>query len=80
MPRYFFNVNDQIDEIGRDFETLAEAKCQAVRFAGQMICDASRDFWDAADLALVVTDAKGLMLFTLRTFGTEAPSIRSGGR
>lgn len=77
VPRYFFNVNDQLDDIGREFPALAQAKCEAVRFAGQMICDAAGNFWDSADLELIVTNEKGLMLFTLRFFGTEAPAVRA---
>jgi D-lyxose ketol-isomerase len=76
VSRYFFNINDNLDNEGLEFASLAEAKCEAVRFAGQMICDFASEFWDVGDLALTVTDANGLILFTMRFVGTEAPAIR----
>ena len=76
MPRYFFNVDDQLDKEGLDFDSLSDAKCEAVRFAGRLICDSASEFWDAADFSLTVTNDKGLILFTLRLIGIEAPAIR----
>lgn len=56
---------------------MAEAKCEAVNFAGRSICDRASDFWDAADFSLTVTNETGLILFTFRCFGIEAPAIRA---
>jgi hypothetical protein len=80
VSRYFFNINDSLDKDGLEFECLAEAKCEAVRFAGQMICDFASKFWDVGDLSVTVTDANGLILFTMRFVGTEAPAIRTASR
>ena len=78
MPRFYFNVGDSLDDEGREFATLADAKCKAVTFAGSSICDKANEFWDAADFSLTVTNEKGLILFTFQCFGIEAPAIRTG--
>ncbi|MGZ2412868.1 uncharacterized protein DUF6894 [Sphingomonas sp. F9_3S_D5_B_2] len=80
MPRYHFNVDDDQshrNEEGVELPSLAEAKCQAVRYAGNLICDRSGDFWDRGEFAMTVTDENGLMLFSLQFIGTDAPAIRS---
>ena len=56
------------------------AKCQAVIYAGDMLRDVAEHFWDTADFELTVTDEKGLILFTVRVLGTEAPAIRASDR
>ena len=82
MARYYFHTNNPHertvqDEEGMDFASIYEAKCQAVRYAGEVLCDAAEHFWDSADFELTVTDEKGLILFTMRIVGTEAPAVRS---
>jgi hypothetical protein len=84
VPLYFFHTNnpgelDAQDE-GMDFATIREAKCEAVAYAGRLLCDLAEDFWDYADFELSVTDDKGLIFFTMRVVGTEAPAIRTAGR
>ena len=80
LQRYFFRTNHPkhgADE-GVEFENLRAAKCEAVRFAGRVLCDAAESFWDDADFELTVTDQKGLILFTMQVVLTEAPAIRMG--
>ena len=80
MPRYFFHTNspeDRGEAAGMEFESLHAAKCEAVRYAGQLLCDAAAHFWDNADFEMTVADEKGLILFTMRVVGTEAPAIRT---
>jgi D-lyxose ketol-isomerase len=79
VPRFFFHTNNpqaQGGAEGIEFESIAVAKCEAVRYAGQLLCDEAQHFWDHADFELTVTDEKGLILFTMRVLGTEAPAIR----
>lgn len=77
MSRYFFHTNNPADQPHEvDFQDLQTAKCEAVRFAGELLCDAADRFWDDADFEMTVTDEKGLILFTMRVVGTEAPAIR----
>ena len=81
MARYFFHTNHPDEAItqheGVEFPTVQVAKCEAVTYAGQLLCNAGEHFWDTADFELTVTDENGLMLFTLRMVGTEAPAIRA---
>jgi len=80
MARYFFHIEDGIiaqDEDGIELETLTDAKCEAVKLAGQHICDAAGTFWDKKEWRLTATDGNGLTLFALEFIGTEAPVIQA---
>ena len=79
MSRFVLHVDGGPDQ-PIDASTVAEAKCQAVRFAGELICDSADRFWDTADFRMTVSDGNGLVLFTLQFVGTEAPAIRSVAR
>ena len=39
MPRFFFHVEDRPDDEGTELPSVAAAKCEAVRYAGKLICD-----------------------------------------
>ena len=75
MPQFVFHIHGGPTKVVEGL-SLAEAKCEAVRFAGQLICDSADRFWDAAGFELMVSDVDGLVLFTLQLIGTEAPAIR----
>jgi hypothetical protein len=77
VPRYFFHIKDgvsSLDEEGTVLKDLATAKCQAVQFAGRMICDTASTFWDKEEWKLTVTDERGLTLFSLVFLSTDAPA------
>jgi hypothetical protein len=80
VPRFFFHTNNPLEpalqDEGLELETVHAARCKAVRYAGQLLCDVGERFWDTADFELSVTDDRGLILFTMRVVGTEAPAIR----
>ena len=79
MPKYHFNIADghsPHDSEGIEVESLAVAKCEAIRMAGRIICDAAASFWDRAEWTMTVTDDTGLTMFTLQIVGTEAPACR----
>ena len=84
MARYFFHTNlpseRHLQNEGMEYPSVQKAKCEAVAYAGRLICDASETFWDTSDFEMIVTDENGLMLFTMRVVGTEAPAIRTGLR
>jgi hypothetical protein len=83
MSRYFFQTNNphvERDQDGVEFCNVAAAKSAAVRFAGQLLSDAADHFWDTAAFEMSVSDEKGLVQFTLRLLGNEAPAIRAGAR
>ena len=82
MPRFYFHTNHPTegliqDDEGMDFSSIQEAKCEAVAYAGRLLCDVAETFWDDADFELTVTDDQGLILFVMRVVGTEAPAVRS---
>lgn len=82
MPRFYFHTNhpserDIQDDAGFEFPSIHDAKCEAVKFAGQVLSDTGEHFWDTGDFELTVTDNTGLVLFAMRVVGIEAPAIRS---
>ena len=81
MAAYFFHSNhpterDIQDDEGFDFPSIEEAKRQAIIYAGALLSDSALTFWDTADFELTVTDENGLILFSARVTGVEAPAIR----
>jgi hypothetical protein len=85
VARYFFHTNHPAERILQDdegmvFSNVQKAKAEAVVYAGRLLSDAAEHFWNNADFELIVTDAKGLILFTLRVVGTEAPAVRLANR
>jgi hypothetical protein len=82
VPRFFFHTNHPAeltvqDDEGMVFPSIHEAKCAAVKYAGQLLTDVAEHFWDTADFDLTVTNAKGLILFSMRVVGIEAPAVRA---
>ena len=78
MPRYFFHTESQRDREGTELESIAEAKCQAIKTAGTTVCDEADTFWDTAEWTMTVTDETGLTQFQLCIIGTDAPIISAG--
>lgn len=79
MARYYFNIDDGSgleNTLGMELSSLAAAKCEAVSYAGRLICDHAGEFWNSGDWSMTVTDGKGLSLFSLQLVATESPSIR----
>ena len=73
MDRYFFHLEGQPDDLGIELPSLAAAKCEAVRYAGNLICNEAERFWDTGEFSLTVTDCRNLTLFALTLIGTESP-------
>ena len=81
MPRFFFHIEyDGLahDDEGTELADLPIAKCEAVKLAGQMICDAAGGFWDKDEWKLSATNEEGMTLFSLHFIGVDAPA--AGGR
>jgi hypothetical protein len=69
VPRYFFNVRDGkdiLDTQGTVLPSVAEARDQAIRSAGEMIRSDGETVWNGSDWRMDVTDEAGDRLFTLR--------------
>ena len=82
MARYFFHTNHPAEGRGRDdkgmeFASVHAAKCEAVKYAGELLCDVAEHFWDSRRFELTVTDDQGLILFTMRLVGNRG-SCHSG--
>jgi hypothetical protein len=85
VARYFFHTNHPFeltvqDDEGLEFPSVHDAKCAAVKYAGQLLSDVAQHFWDEADFDLTVTDETGLILFSMRVVGIEAPAVRLADR
>lgn len=76
MPRFFFHIEGGPDDLGLELPSIAQAKCEAARYAGHALWDAADSFWDSAELNMRVVNEDGLVLFTLTISGTDAPAIR----
>lgn len=76
MPRFHFRLAYAKDETGMDLADLTEAKCEALRYAMRLLCEAPNAFCDSPEFTMTVTDENGLVLFTLALVGTDAPVIR----
>jgi uncharacterized protein DUF6894 len=76
MPRFFFRVEGVPDATDVDLPSVAQAKCEAARYAAKLLADAADTFWETGELSVVVTDEAGLTLFALSISGTDAPAIR----
>ena len=59
-----------------DLPNVAEAKCEAARYLGRMVCEEAAQFWESGELSLIVCDDKGLVLFTLDMIARDAPALR----
>lgn len=83
MPRYFFNVHDGrdlVDTEGSDLSGLDHARQEAVRTAGELLRDGGHaDFWSGEEWQMVVTDERGLEVFTL-TFKATQPGFQGPQR
>jgi hypothetical protein len=79
MPRYHYHLHtgaEDRDETGIELHDLEEAKCEAVKTAGRLICDDAAGFWNRDEWRMTVTDVAGLTLFELHLVGIESAAIR----
>jgi hypothetical protein len=75
--RYYFNVAGAMydpDNEGLEFETITEARIQAVQFAAEMLHDHPTIIWAGEDFRVEVTDADRQILFTVIVVGVIAPA------
>jgi hypothetical protein len=80
MARYFFNTRDggiDRDDHGQELASPNEARTAAVRFAGEVLRDDPSLVWQGRDFRVEVTDAEGLVLFTLITLGVNSAAFAS---
>jgi coenzyme F420-reducing hydrogenase alpha subunit len=78
--RYFFNLARAAydpDVEGVEFATPAEARAEAVRYAGEMIRDHPTMIWAGEDFRVEVTDANQLILFTVIVVGVISAAAQA---
>ena len=69
MRRYHFNVRDghyQADVEGVEMPTLAHARREAVRKAGEILMVRPNTFWTGTEWFVEVTDDAGALLFRVK--------------
>jgi hypothetical protein len=74
--RYFFNLAGAVydpDNQGVEFGTAADARAEAVKFAGELIRDHPTMVWAGEDFRVEVTDGNQTVLFTVIVVGVIAP-------
>ncbi|MES3097632.1 MULTISPECIES: DUF6894 family protein [Sphingomonas] len=77
MARYFFNAADNRhgpDSEGTELADHAAARKHAIIFAGQIMHGEPAVLWDGRDFVVDVTNERGLMLFRLTAYVTNAPA------
>jgi hypothetical protein len=80
VAKYYFNIVDGRLEIpchGEDLPSLQAARCHAIKYAGQILCDEDPGLWDRGDWELTVSDELGWSLFTIIILTANAPSTAS---
>jgi hypothetical protein len=76
---FFFNQAGAIydpDVEGMEFATVAEARVQAVKFAGEALRDRPELAWTGDEYRVEVTDENQLLLFTFIATGVDSPAVR----
>ena len=77
MPRFFFQVEGAPrDQSGSELESIVQAKCEAARYAGRLLCEEANSFWEQASFTMTVMDENDLTLFMLTISGIDAPAIQ----
>ena len=78
MPKYFFEIADaypHIPCVGSELPTLSAARCHALKYAGQLLCDQEEPFWADGEWTMTVTDHNHLILFVLTIECVDAPAV-----
>jgi hypothetical protein len=82
MPRFFFHlehVRVVKDQDGSEHPDLEAAKLHAVRTVADTLAHEPQAFWDADAFRMTVSEADGLVLFTIEMFASMAPAAGRPG-
>ena len=77
MSQFFFHTESDVrhsDDLGADLPDMESARAEAVQLCGAMMKDGARKFWGTKPWTMTVTDATGLIFFTLEVHGQDAPA------
>jgi len=79
MPLYYFNIADAHPAIpceGVWLDSIQAARCHALKYAGDIMCDQLSSFWDDDDWVLTVSDEDHLTLFLITVGTLDASSTK----
>jgi hypothetical protein len=79
LMKCFFNLAGAVydpDKVGIELESIREVRVMAARHIAEVIQDMPDLLWAGNEIRLEVTDANRMLLFTIVTFGIDAPTIR----
>lgn len=82
MPRFHFHVHDGRDwpdEEGVELASVAQARIEALRHAGDMLKDSAIEAQHARGWRMQVTDGQGQTVLYLEFRLTETPEATSSG-
>jgi hypothetical protein len=77
MPRYYFNTADghvEVDEEGQELPNAVAARTEGVRFLGEILRDNPPELWEGGEFRVDVTNADGLLLYSIAVMGVIAPA------
>ena len=75
--RFYFHLAgalDDTDDAGHDLESIAVARVEAVKFAGDILHDHPEALWLGEELRVEATNNDHVLLFTVIILGVEAKS------
>lgn len=75
MPIYHFNMHDgqsYPDTLGHECADTFGARIEAVQRVGTLLREQAAWFWASDEWTMEVTDARGLILFSLTFYATDA--------
>lgn len=80
MAKYHFNLEDgqsYPDTEGSDWDNLDSVRTEAVRRSGQLLQEQAQTFWGGHGWKLTVTDATGMVMFTLHFHAVSSPATEN---
>ena len=78
MPKFFFEISDAYPVtpcVGADLASVSAARCYALKYAGEILCDQIESFWGDDEWTMTVSDANHLTLFVLTINTVDAPAM-----
>ena len=81
--RCFFHIAGAIrdvDDAGVEIATIGEARLMAARYLSEVLKDQPDSIWLGDEVRVEVTDIDNLVLFTVISFGVDAPATAAQPR
>jgi hypothetical protein len=78
MPRFHFHLTsarENLDKEGTVLTSMPMARCHAVKMIADVLCGSPESYWEHECYRVTVTDATGLMLFTVEMVSTDSAAV-----